>query len=675
MRIQPGRVIALCALMPWLSLSHTTASAQTIPLPASSATLYNNAATAAWSWTPPATGYCGVFYCNGQDNTNSWAVVSLPPVEAGSLDVSADNTGVSVKLKTSATQPAGGETPRLATQVKIPVSAALQPFTRYRVTFNLNVANTNAMTMRLGLSRNGAAVPDITASTFNLNTGTQCTRPSTNSRVCTFDLVYTGAQAAPGNGLLWMVPATFGFDAKITSIRIDRINSDPLRHHRTNMTAATSVATRLSANSFGFTINRWDSTSGDWPDDMGAGLLRIWDNGTYWARLEPTQGNWSNEALERLDRFVNMAASRSPKAEVVLTLGITPPWATNQCGNSVYNEPGSPACSGAPTTAAQREAWKNYVRTLATRYYGKVRNFELWNEPDVMFSGTHQDLVNLAADTKAALNSVASNHFRLIAPSITANGTELLDGFLAKGGGQHVDVIGYHSYYSVSDVERKISADTANVYFRMAHHKVEAKPIWNTEGAPECSGNTGLNCTINDQAPTVDAQRNLHIRTMAAHLANGVTHFSYYHLEGASEDPVLRHWLALSRKLQGSPQVLSPQGEGFSYSVGWLFGRGATDAWSQPGTPIRIMRLGTSSTPQNGALVWNTSATAQTVRIPADSWGLWCSNTTCTAAPNAASRALFANGSSVALNTLPYTSSNRTVQLVVPAFTVVRLSR
>jgi len=53
MRIQPGRVIALCALMPWLSLSHTTASAQTIPLPASSATLYNNAATAAWSWTPP----------------------------------------------------------------------------------------------------------------------------------------------------------------------------------------------------------------------------------------------------------------------------------------------------------------------------------------------------------------------------------------------------------------------------------------------------------------------------------------------------------------------------------------------------------------------------------------------------------------------------------------------
>lgn len=673
MTFYPSRVIAMCALIPWLTLSQTPASAQTIALAASSVNLYNNAASQAWAWTPPNTGYCGVFYCNGQDNSSAWAVVSLPPIEPGSLDVSADSTGVDVKLKATATQAAGAEAARLSAQVKIPVSTALQPFTRYRVTLNLSVANTSAMTTRLGLGQKGSPVPDVTASTFTLNTGTHCTRPSTLARVCAFDVVYTGAQASPGNSVLWFAPSTFGFDAKITGIKIETINSDPLRHHRTNLSSGSAVGTKLPANAFGFTINRWDSTSGSWPNTLGAGLLRIWDNGTYWARLEPTQGNWSNEALERLDRFVNMAAGRNPTAEVVITLGITPPWATNQCGNSVYNAPESPACSGAPTTAAQREAWKNYVRTLASRYYGKVRNFELWNEPDVMFSGTHQDLVNLAADTRAALNSVSSNHFRLIAPSTTSNGTELLDGFLAKGGGQYVDVIGHHSYYSVSDVERKISADTANVYFRMVHHGVASKPIWNTEGAPECSGNTGLNCTSSDQSPSVEAQRSLHIRTMAAHLANGVSNFSYYHLEGASEDATLRQWLALSRKLDGSPQVLTPLGQGFARSAGWLLNKGATDAWSQPASPLRVMRLGTSSTPDNGALVWNTGATAQTVLIPAGSWGLWC--TSCWLRSNPVGKATFADGTEVTLSKLPYTRSNKTVQLVVPAYSAIRLTK
>lgn len=687
MRFQPGRIIALCALMPWLSLSHTTASAQTITLPASSATLYNNAATEAWAWKPPTTGYCGVFYCNGQDNTNSWAVVSLPSIEASSLAVSADAQGALIKLNPTATQPVGSETAYLAAQVKIPVSAALQPFTQYRISVNLTVDSNTPMTMRVGLGQKTGVTPNVTASTFLINDTTHCTRPTSSTRVCSFNAVYTGAQASPGNSILWIVPSTFGFSAKITGIKIDRINSDPLRHHRTNLNAATSVATRLTASSFGFTINKWDSIRSDWPDSLGAGLLRIWNNGTYWAQLEPTQGIWNSKALERLDNFVSMARLRTPKADVVITLGLTPPWATSNCtlADGYNDEPGAPpACSSPPTTTAQRDAWKNYVRTIATRYLKDgVRYFELWNEPDIMFSGSHQDLVNLAADTKATLESVSPGYFKLIAPSTTANGTELLDGFLAKGGGKHVDIIGYHSYYSASDVERKISADTANVYFRLAHHKVANKPIWNTEGAPECTENTSLNCLSADISPTVAAQRSLHIRTMAAHLANGVSNFSYYHLEGASNDPDMRRWLALSFKMDGSPQLLSPLGSGFSRAVNWMLDKGATDAWSQPSTPIRVMRLGTTSATEAGALVWNTSATAQTVQIPAESWGLfsstcttnWLGITTCKSALDKSSRALFADGRSVSLNTLPYSSSNKTVQLVVPAFSMVRIIR
>lgn len=653
----------------------TAAEAQTvIALPASSTGLYNNAASQVWSWAPPANGYCGVFFCPGQDNTYAWVPINLSTIEPDTLSVGADGSGVSVKLRSGATQPAGSELPYLAAQIKVPLNVALQSYKQYRVSVTLNVANTSNMAVRVGLSRRQALVPDIAAATFQLNGPTQCTTPTTGSslRTCSFNAVFVDSDASAGNAVLWLAPSTFGFDAKVTDIKVQAINSDPLRHHRTGWSPATNIAAKLSAPSFGFSMNAWDSTSSDWPNTLGAGLLRIWDNGAYWARLQPTPGPFNTDAIDRLDRFVAIADKRTPRAEVILTLGITPPWAVTNCQRlAQYDTPESPACSTPPRTAAERDAWKAYVRTLATRYNGKVRYFELWNEPDIMFSGSHQDLANLAADTRAVLETVSPGYFKLIAPSTTANGSELLDGFLATGGGQYVDIIGVHSYYSPSEAEKKISADIANVYFRLAHHGQANKPIWNTEGAPRCDENPQIACNAQDLAPSTAAQRSVHIRAMAALLANGAPHFSYYHLEGAADKgTALREWLALSRKDAGAPQTLTANGQGFARSVEWLNNLGATDAWSQPGTPIHVMRLGSSTTTLSGVLIWNTSATAQTVQIPAGQWSLW-RKTWLVNRPNGT--VTYADGTTQDLSKLTYDTKTQTVRLSIPGSSAVRI--
>lgn len=667
-------VRATAALTVLTALSFSS-SAQTVTvLPNSSTGLYNNSASQVWSWLPPSSGYCGVFFCPGQDNTYAWIPVNLNTIEPDSLSVAADSSGVAVRLKSSAAQPLGAEAPYLAAQVKVPLNASLQSYKQYRVSVTLNVANTSNMGLRLGLSRRNAVVPDITAATFKLNTGTQCTIPSTGStlRTCTFNAVYVNTDAANGNAMLWLAPTTYGFDAKVTDIKVQAINSDPLRHHRTGWSPATSIGAKFTPASFGFTMNAWNSASTDWPSSLNAGLLRIWDNGAYWARLQPTPGPFDPLAMQRLERFVRNASERTPKAEVVLTLGISPPWAVTNCQPlAQYNEPDSPACSTPPRTAAEREAWKSYVRTLATKFKGQVRYFELWNEPDIMFSGTHQELVDLAADARSVLESVQPSHFKLIAPSTTSNGTELLDGFLAKGGGQYVDIIGVHSYYSATEAEKKISADIANVYFRLAHHGQANKPIWNTEGAPRCDENPQIACGSSDLAPSVAAQRSLHIRAMAALLANGATNFSYYHMEGAAgAGTALRAWLALSRKDAGAPQTLTPNGEGFARSVAWLNNLGATDAWNQPGTPIHVMRLGSSTTTLSGVLLWNTSGVAQTVQIPAGSWSLW-RKTTLINRPSGT--VTYADGTTQDLSKLSHNKSNQTVLINMPAHSAARV--
>ena len=106
---------------------------------------------------------------------------------------------------------------------------------------------------------------------------------------------------------------------------------------------------------------------------------RLWDAKVTWPDLEPGKGQWH---FENLDRSVALAEAHH--ASVLLTLGLTPRWASAR-----PQEP-SGYCARVCSRAERIEDWRVFVRTVATRYKGRIHAYEIWNEPNVKKFWTRQ---------------------------------------------------------------------------------------------------------------------------------------------------------------------------------------------------------------------------------------------------------------------------------------------
>lgn len=74
---------------------------------------------------------------------------------------------------------------------------------------------------------------------------------------------------------------------------------------------------------FGLDVHRLASST-PWPS-TSFGSLRLWDSYTDWPHLEPQPGKWE---FKNLDADVNVAESHH--VQVMLTLGLTPAWASSK---------------------------------------------------------------------------------------------------------------------------------------------------------------------------------------------------------------------------------------------------------------------------------------------------------------------------------------------------------
>lgn len=210
---------------------------------------------------------------------------------------------------------------------------------------------------------------------------------------------------------------------------------------------------------------------------------RLWDAGVSWPDLEPRPGEWN---FEILDRYVELAAQH--QVEILLPLGLTPRWASARPTESSAYSPlvGDDGRAAEPKNI---EDWRNYVRTVATRYKGKIRNYEIWNEPNAtgFYSGTVDQMVALAREAYQILKQVDSS-ITVVTPAATGgdtgpdwvDGTSWLDEFFSKGGGAYGDAIGYH-FYVIPQPPEAMSPLIERVKGVMAQHGLSQKPLWNTE--------------------------------------------------------------------------------------------------------------------------------------------------------------------------------------------------
>lgn len=203
-----------------------------------------------------------------------------------------------------------------------------------------------------------------------------------------------------------------------------------------------------------------------------------------WAKIETVQGvkDWGN-----MDSCVdqNLAAGK----KLSITLWGTPTWASARPAEIGAYGAGYPGASAEAANLANFSAW---CTALATRYAGKIKYYEVWNEPNssAFFSGTQTMLAQITRLANQAIKAVDPAAQIVAAPvtSMQSGGSGLsyfLSMMQASDGAagtmkDWVDAVSCHMYPSqgkVQDIPGMISGMRAH----MATLGVSALPLFNTE--------------------------------------------------------------------------------------------------------------------------------------------------------------------------------------------------
>jgi len=225
----------------------------------------------------------------------------------------------------------------------------------------------------------------------------------------------------------------------------------------------------VDAALFGMHIHR-AAAGTEWPP-VPFVEWRLWDSHVAWPQLEPERGKWN---FELLDKYVQIAKDKH--VEVLLTLGLTPTWASAR--------PHEASAYGDGNAAEPRHIsdWQDYVRIVATRYKGVIHNYELWNEPNLKgtFTGNAQSMLELSRSAYQVLKSVDPTII-VVSPAATAeSGLPWLNAFLQRDGCKYADAIGYHFYVTPKAPETTLAL-IGRVRDSMRQHGCDNKPLWNTE--------------------------------------------------------------------------------------------------------------------------------------------------------------------------------------------------
>lgn len=192
-----------------------------------------------------------------------------------------------------------------------------------------------------------------------------------------------------------------------------------------------------------------------------------------WAKTEKVKGVYD---FAWLDYIIDDARSRGMKI-----------WLQTSYGNPIYEGGGTINLGGGmPTSVEAKEAWNRWVEAMATRYLGKVHEWEIWNEPDLSESIPAEDIVDMNIRTAEIIKKIDPNAKIAGFAFCTLNG-ELLDECLTlvqKAG--KLDLfhwISYHgyeyrpenSYKAVMNFRRIIDKYSKDIILRQGENGAPSK--------------------------------------------------------------------------------------------------------------------------------------------------------------------------------------------------------
>ena len=171
---------------------------------------------------------------------------------------------------------------------------------------------------------------------------------------------------------------------------------------------------------------------------VGAKWHRAWDySNLFWPDTEPQPGVWN---WKQMDDFVQN--DRAAGLDSLFVLCGAPAWASeNPSGDHLRTPPKDMA------------AWANYCRQTARRYKGRVKYYEVWNEPNnndlapqgFFFLGPPEKYLEVL---KAAYTAVKAEdpQAQILAPSGTGQFLPFLQRIVDLGGLSYFDILSIHPY-------------------------------------------------------------------------------------------------------------------------------------------------------------------------------------------------------------------------------------
>jgi Glycosyl hydrolases family 39 len=297
----------------------------------------------------------------------------------------------------------------------------------------------------------------------------------------------------------------------------------------------------VPAEFFGMHFHHLGGTT-PWPN-VPVAQWRLWDANVAWPNLEPAKNRWR---FETLDAYVALASEHH--VGLVLPLGLSPAWASARPQEKSTYQPGFAA------EPRDIEDWRMYVRTVARHCAGRIQAYEIWNEPNLkqFWSGTVDQMVELTREASLIIRSVDPQAL-IISPSATQDrGTDWLAQFLRKGGGEFVDVIGYHLYVAPQPPEATVSL-VSTIKRIMQESRVSEKPIWNTEAG-----------WFLPKPFPADRAAAYVVREFIVNWAAGVQRLYWYAWDNHG-------WVSLETT-ESDSRTLKPAGQAYAAAFRWLVG-------------------------------------------------------------------------------------------------------
>lgn len=341
-------------------------------------------------------------------------------------------------------------------------------------------------------------------------------------------------------------------------------------------------------------------TPADWPA-VPFKTWRLHDAGTRWDELQPERDRWN---FDHLDALVDLAEQQD--VEVILVLGQTPAWASARpADESPYG------ISGLPAEPARIEDWTAYVRTIASRYRGRIHYYELWNEANFrwFYTGSIPNLLELAAAAYTTIEQVDPDA-QVISPSVIAgdypslerSGADWLKEYFALGGDRYTDIVGAHFYLPRDLPPEWIVWQIHDLRQVMAASGQAHKPLWNTETG---FGRVDTYPVEGDRA--VGYVGRAHILQWAA----GIDRFQWYSW---------RNFNFVGLRMTERDGSVTVAGEAFGAIQDWLLG--STLGLCQISSDRTRLCPMARANGDRGWIVWNPNRTVQ-VEVPAGLQANW----------------------------------------------------